>query len=97
MEPWHQCAEGVLIRVHVQPRARRSEVVGIVGDAIKIRVAAPPHRGRANEALVNFLAHLLGVSRHDVAVVRGQTSRRKRIIVRGITLEDVKARLSPGT
>lgn len=63
--------------VHVQPGAKRSEVVGEHGDALKIRLAAPPVDGKANAALIEFLAERLGVARAQVALKSGQTNRRK--------------------
>ena len=74
---------GVLI-VHVVPRARRSEVVGMHGDAVKIRLAAPPADGAANEELVRFLAERLGVPRSAISIAAGDTSRRKRVIIEGV-------------
>jgi hypothetical protein len=73
--------EGWLLAVHAQPGAKRSEVAGLHGDALKIRVAAPPAEGRANEELTSFLAGALGVPKKSVTVVRGATSRRKTILV----------------
>jgi len=71
--------------VHVQPRAKRTAVVGEHGDAIKIRLAAPPVDGAANQELVRFLAERLGVRRSDVAIVRGGTGRRKTVRIVGMT------------
>ena len=71
--------------VQVQPRSAQSEVVGEHGDAIKIRLAAPPVDGAANAELVRFLAERLGVRRGDVAIVRGATGRRKTVRVAGMT------------
>ena len=65
----------VRFRVHVQPRAARSEAVGMHGDALKIRLAAAPVDGAANVALVELLAEALGVARRCVRVVAGETSR----------------------
>ena len=76
--PWLREEAGALVlTVHVQPGARRSEVAGIHGDAIKIRLAAPPIEGRANDELVRFVAQAFGVAQRQVAIVRGETSRRK--------------------
>jgi uncharacterized protein (TIGR00251 family) len=80
--------------VQVQPRARRSEVAGQHGDAIKVRLAAPPVDGAANEELVRFLAERLGVARRAVAITSGLTSRRKHVQVEGISEETAKARLA---
>ena len=83
-------AGGVRFSVHVQPRASRTEVVGIHGDAIKIRVAAPPVEGAANEELVGFLAKQLGVARAAVRIARGETGRQKVIEVAGVEAVDVR-------
>jgi len=77
-------AARTIIEIHVQPRAKATEVVDWHGDAIKIRVAAPPVDGAANEALVRFLAELLGVPRATVTVVGGATGRRKRVAIEGM-------------
>ena len=77
--------QGWLLAVHAQPGAKRSALAGIVpglhGDALKVRVAAPPIEGRANEALIDFLADALGVPRQCVSVVKGATGRRKTLLV----------------
>lgn len=73
-----------LIEVHAQPGARRSEIVGPHGAALKIRIAAPPADGRANGALCEFLAERLGLPRGAVSLVRGESSRRKRVRVTGL-------------
>lgn len=75
---------GVRFAVHVQPRARRTEIVGVHGDALKLRLQAPPVEGAANEALVAFLADALGVPRRNVEIVSGASSRTKVIEVRGV-------------
>ena len=71
-----------MISVHAQPGARRTEVAGLHGDSLKIRVAAPALEDRANEALVDFIAQRLGVARRDVALVAGAKSREKRFEIR---------------
>ena len=75
------------IVVHVVPRAKATEVVGRYGDAIRIRLAAPPVDGAANEELVRFLAERLAVPRSAVAIVRGASARRKTVAVDGVTTE----------
>lgn len=70
--------------IHVQPRASRTEVAGRHGDAVRIRVKAPPHNGAANDELVRFLAARLGVPRRAVRIVTGAASRRKRVEVCGV-------------
>ena len=79
----------VVLSVHAQPGAGRSAVVGRHGDALKVRVAAPPERGRANEAVAAMLAELLGVKASAVSLVSGETSRQKRFAVTGVDLEEL--------
>lgn len=80
--PWARRAhDGWLLDVRVQPGARRTEVVGPLGDSLKIRVRAPANDGKANAELVRFLADRLGVPRSAVQIVRGQTSRAKTVRV----------------
>ncbi len=79
--------QGVTFSVKVIPRAKRDEIVGVEGDALKIRLNAPPVEGKANEALVRFLAATLGVKRADVEILRGETSRHKLIRIRGLSGE----------
>jgi uncharacterized protein len=75
----------VRFSVRVQPRASRDEVSGVYGDALKIRLAAPPVDGAANEALVNFLAALFAVPRRAVRILAGESSRSKLIEIDGVT------------
>ena len=75
------------------PNAPRSEVVGWLGEALKIKVHAPPVEGRANEMLCEFLADELGLPRRAVTVLRGDTSRQKIVRIDGLTLAEVKQRV----
>jgi uncharacterized protein (TIGR00251 family) len=84
---------GVLIRVRVQPRASRTEAAGEHGDAIRIRVAAPPVDGEANSELVRFLARTLGVARDAIRIRSGSAGRSKLIEVDGVTAASVRAAL----
>jgi uncharacterized protein len=89
---WFQCdASGnVLLRLHVQPGARKTEIAGLHGDSLKVRLAAPPVDGKANECLIDFLAGRLGVARTCVELVSGSTSRRKRLRISGVSVEAVE-------
>lgn len=69
----------MVLTLHVQPGASRSEVAGVHGDALKLRLAAPAIDGRANAALVRYLADVFGVPMRNVAIERGETSRRKTV------------------
>lgn len=82
--------------VHVQPNASRSECAGLHGDALKIRIAAPPVDGAANEELIRFVAARCGVPRAHVVIRSGAEGRRKRLLIRGVTAEWAMARLAPG-
>ena len=73
----------LILDLHVQPGASRTEVSGLHGDALKIRLAARPVEGAANAELVRFLAEVFGVPRRDVTIESGDTSRRKRVRVAG--------------
>ena len=77
------------IAFQVQPRAKRTEVVGWHDDAIKIRLRAPPVDGAANDELVRFLAKQTGMPRSAITIVSGRTSRKKRISLEGVTESEV--------
>jgi uncharacterized protein len=91
--PIEQTAEGVRLRVKAVPRASRSEVAGIHGDEVRIRLAAPPVDRAANEELIRFLADTLSVRRTAIRLVSGPTSRSKVITIVGIALEQVRRSL----
>lgn len=82
--------DGVRLNVYVQPRASKTEIVGIHDDAIRIRVAAPPVDGEANKELLGFLRKIMGVRRSDIEILMGDGGRRKTVRVRNRTVEDVK-------
>ena len=77
----------------MQPRASRTELAGLHGTEIRIRVAAPPVDGAANEALIRFVARRLGVPRALVAIAAGETSHSKVVSVEGVTVADAVAAL----
>jgi hypothetical protein len=93
MSDWFRLeADGaVTICVHAQPGARRTEVAGLHGDSVRIRVSAPALEDRANEALVDFVAGRFGVARRDVTLVAGAKSRQKRLRIRGAALSPAEA------
>jgi len=75
---WWRAGEGrALLTLHVQPGAKKTEVAGLYGDALKIRLAAPPVDGKANATLISFVADRLGLAKSAVHLKSGQTSRRK--------------------
>jgi len=85
---------GSAFDVKVVPGASRSRVAGVHGAALRVQVAAPPERGRANRELCATLADALGVRPADVEVVAGETSPRKTVAVRSLAPDDLAARIS---
>jgi uncharacterized protein (TIGR00251 family) len=77
----------------VTPGARRHELAGVADGRLRVRLAAPPVEGRANAALVRYLAEVLGIRRDDVTVVAGGRSRRKLVRLSGVTLPEARSRL----
>ena len=84
----------LLLTLHIQPGAKKTEVCGLHGDALKIRLAAPPVDGKANAALLAFVADRLGLPKSAVSLKSGQTSRRKVVEVAGPPADAVQ-RLLP--
>jgi uncharacterized protein (TIGR00251 family) len=82
------------LRLTVSPGARQSTIVGRHGDGWKVRVSAPPERGRANDALLTLLAEALGVPRGDVRLAHGESSRHKTVDVEGLDDEEASRRLA---
>ena len=85
-------AEGVTVAVRAQPGAKKTAIVGVYGEGataqLKIAVQAPPIEGRANEALIGFLAKTCGVPKSAVSVVSGELSRSKVFLLRGFSIDD---------
>ncbi len=90
-------AAGVTLAVRAQPGAKKTAIVGLYGDGpaaqLKIAVHAPPLEGRANEALIIFLADTFALPRHRVELISGETSRSKVFLLRGVTFDHVQATL----
>ena len=84
---------GVRIQLHVQPGASKSEVAGLHGERIRLRIQSPPVDGRANEAVLDWIAAQLGVPRRTVTLVRGAKSREKTVEVSGVTMDAVQRAL----
>jgi uncharacterized protein (TIGR00251 family) len=83
--------EGAVLTIHVQPKASKTEYAGLHGGALKFRVAAPPVEGAANEALCAYLAGLFGLPKKAVVVLSGASSRKKRVLLAGVTADRVQA------
>ena len=91
MNEWFRLATDgrITLTLHIQPGAKKTEFAGLHGDALKIRLAAPPVDGKANEALIKFVAETLKLPKSAVNLKSGQTSRRKVLEVSGTTSETV--------
>ncbi|HUR45465.1 MAG TPA: DUF167 domain-containing protein [Candidatus Saccharimonadales bacterium] len=87
---------GVCLSVKVQPRASKNEIGVALGNELKVKVSAPPVDSAANEALVRFLAEVLGCPRGAVALLRGQSSRHKQLLIRGLSVVQVLEKLNAG-
>lgn len=92
-DPITQLHDGIRLKVHVQPKARRTEIVGVHGDALKVRVKAPPMDGAANRALVEFLAEVLRIPQAGIRIAGGSSSRRKSVVIRGVAVASARSRL----
>ena len=82
---WLQASgDAVIVTIHAQPGAKSAGVAGPHGDALKVRVSAPPVDGKANQALAEFLARSLGIPPSQVSLLSGDSSRRKRFRLEGV-------------
>ena len=84
------------ISVRVHPNAARNEVTGVIDGIYQVRVSAPPVKGKANKELIAFLSRLLGVSKSQIDIIKGHTTRNKLIVIDGLSQEDIMKRLLPG-
>jgi len=94
MIPVHESAKGITFAVKVHPRARKNAITGIVGNALKLALTAPPVEGRANQAVIEFLAELFAIPRSSVTIASGDTSRNKIVRISGLGRAAVEERLS---
>ena len=96
MSDWYRvgAAGRITLTLHIQPGAKKTECVGLHGDALKIRLAAPPVDGKANAALVAFVADYFGLAKSAVRLKSGQTSRRKVLEIADLTEARINELLS---
>lgn len=88
MTEWYRRSGDVItLTLHIQPGAKRSEVAGLHGGALKIRLAAPPVEGRANEALLKFIAERFDIPMRQVELKQGGQSRHKVVVITGSKIE----------
>jgi uncharacterized protein (TIGR00251 family) len=88
--------EGVVLNVRAQPRSSRPGIDGLVGDAVKVRIRCAPVDGKANKELIETLADEFGVAKSSVVFKSGETSKQKRLLLRGVSAADVERRLREG-
>lgn len=88
--PFQSHRDGALIDVLVQPRASKTEITGVHDGALRIRIAAPPVDGAANDAIIVFLSKRLKVRKSDIQIVSGASGRRKSVLVRGVNVESAR-------
>ncbi len=81
------------IAIKVIPNAPKNEIVGRLGEALKVKIHAPPVEGRANDELCEFVARVLGLPRRAIVVIRGETSRHKVIAIEGLTRAELDAKI----
>ena len=93
MIPIHDTPAGATFQVKVHPRARKNAVTGVLGDALKLALTAPPIEGRANDACIEYIAKFLNLPRSSVTIAAGESSRQKLIRVAGVPAAQVEAKL----
>ena len=91
MAYYSETAEGVVLNVRAQPRSSRSGVDGVVGDALKVRIRSAPVDGKANKELVETLADAFCIPKGAVVFKGGETSKTKRLLLRGVTAQALAA------
>jgi uncharacterized protein (TIGR00251 family) len=89
-----ETSDGIVIQLHVIPNASKTEIVGTHGEALKIKIKAPPVDGKANQAIVSFFSEFLNVAKSKIEILRGDKSKTKSLLIRGIGLTELKGRFS---
>lgn len=84
---------GVRLKLHIQPGAKKNEIVGLHDGALKIKIKAPPEDGKANKELRAYLAKLLGTPQNTISIDSGESSRKKTLSIAGLTIESAIARI----
>jgi hypothetical protein len=82
---------GVIFHIHVVPRSAKCEVAGVQGDALKLKITAPPVEGQANTECIRFLSDILGVRKKQVTILSGHKSKKKTVAIEGIGRKDIEA------
>ncbi|HEY0455035.1 MAG TPA: DUF167 domain-containing protein [Verrucomicrobiae bacterium] len=85
--------DGICISIKAQPRASRNEIGASLGNELKIKITAPPVDSAANDALLRYLAEVLGCGRGDLQLIRGQTSRHKQVLISNLSAEEIVTKI----
>lgn len=85
-----ETADGVVVQIQVQPRSSKNQLVGLQGDALKVKLTSPPVDGAANKACCAYLAKLFGVAKGAVELIAGDRSRQKRVLLKGLDAQTVE-------
>lgn len=88
-----EVADGIIIRIHLQPRASKTEICGIQGDELKVRVTSPPVDDAANRLCIEFFAKMFRLPRSSVSIISGHKSRHKKVLLSGVTQHDISDQL----
>ncbi|MEA3468622.1 MAG: DUF167 domain-containing protein [Thermodesulfobacteriota bacterium] len=83
----------ILLKVYVQPRASKNRFIGLYNDAIKLAITAPPVDGKANAAVIRFLASVLNLQKKDLEIKHGLQSRKKSVLITGVSLDNVRTQI----
>jgi uncharacterized protein (TIGR00251 family) len=94
MIPVHDISMGATFAVKVHPRAKKNAITGELGNTLKLSLTAPPDKGEANKACIEFLSKLLKVPQSSVTIASGHSSRRKTIQVAGLSAQELRKRLA---
>jgi uncharacterized protein (TIGR00251 family) len=99
MDWFEETPKGIVIHIKAQPKASKTQIVGLYGDPprLKIKIAAPPVDGRANEELLKFLKHSLGVPISRLSLIRGDTSPSKDVLCMGVSKDKIKGLIPEGS
>ncbi|MBN2538458.1 MAG: YggU family protein [Deltaproteobacteria bacterium] len=91
MIPVGETTDGIVLNIRVIPRSSRCELAGIQGDALKLRITAPPVEGAANKECVRFLSGMLGIKKSQIKIIAGHKSKNKKVSISGITRKDIES------
>jgi len=91
--PFIYVKEGILVKVNVQPKAKKDEIIGIKGKRLKIKVRAKPERGQANKACIALLAKTFQVNEKNIILISGKTSHQKIFKIIGIDIKNIKEKI----